>query len=113
LKGSMKSRPIMILITCSCKKEAQAISDVLLKKRLAACASIAGRVESRFWWNGHIDKAGEVMLICKTTKKHFKAVEKEVKRLHTYDVPEIIALPIIAGSREYLEWIDSSVKREA
>ena len=100
----------MILITCSCKKEAQAISDVLLKKRLAACASIAGRVESRFWWNGHIDKADEVMLICKTTKRHFRAAEKEARRLHAYDVPEIIALPVASGSKPYLEWIDASTR---
>ena len=107
----MKSKPIVIFITCSCKKEAQAISGVLLKKRLVACASISGRIESRFWWNGHIDKADEVMLICKTTKRHFRAAEKEARRLHAYEVPEIIALPIVAGSGSYLHWLKESVAR--
>ncbi len=111
MKGPVKSKAIVIFITCSCKKEAQIISGVLLKKRLAACASIAGRIESRFWWNGHIDKADEVMLMCKTTKGHFRAVEKEARRLHAYEVPEIIALPIVAGSASYLRWIRESVAR--
>lgn len=107
----MKTDAVVILITCSCSKEAHIISASLVKKHLAACANVMGPVKSRFWWNGRIDKAGEVMLMCKTTKKHFAAVEREVKRLHTYEVPEIIALPIIAGSKDYLKWIKDSAKK--
>jgi periplasmic divalent cation tolerance protein len=63
-------------------------------------------VHSAFWWNGKIDKAKEVLLIIKTRRNNFKKIEKEVKRLHSYAVPEIIAVPIITGSKEYLRWIE-------
>lgn len=85
------------------------IADSLLKKRLVACANIIGKVQSKFWWRGKIDKANEVLVICKTSIDNFKAVEKEVKRIHSYEVPEIIAVPIISGSAEYLSWVKDNV----
>jgi len=101
----MGNRFVIIFVTCASRKEAEKIVGTLLKKRLAACGNIVGGVESKFWWKGKIDSAKETLLILKTKASKFKAVEKEVKRLHSYDVPEIIALPIIAGSGEYLKWI--------
>ena len=77
----------------------------LLKKRLAACANIVSGVDSSFWWAGKIDRAREVLVIMKTRRLNFRRIEKEVKRLHSYKVPEIIAIPIIAGSKEYLNWV--------
>jgi len=101
----------VILITCKSGKEAAAIASSLLKKRLAACANIMPGVESGFRWNNRIERAGEVLLILKTVLSDFKRVEREAKRLHSYEVPEIIAIPIIAGSKDYLSWIRKSVNR--
>ena len=98
------------LITCQSKKEADRIVSSLLKKRLAACANIISGVDSRFWWNGKIDQAREILVILKTKRGNFKKIEKETKRLHSYEVPEIIAIPIIAGSREYLGWIGKNTR---
>ncbi|MFA5146315.1 MAG: divalent-cation tolerance protein CutA [Candidatus Omnitrophota bacterium] len=99
---------IIILVTCGSMKEADTVASSLLKKRLAACANIIDGVRSRFWWQGKVDSADEVLVLFKAPAGNFRAIEKEVKRLHSYDVPEIIAIPITAGSREYLNWIDES-----
>ena len=98
---------IVMFVTSSSKKEAERIAGCLLKGRLVACANIIGPVESRFWWKGKIDRVKEALLILKTTKANFARVEKTIKRLHSYEVPEIIALPVVAGSREYLGWISA------
>ncbi len=81
----------------------------LLRKRLVACANIVNKIESKFWWNGRIDKARETLIVLKTIGNKFKAVEKEVKRLHSYEVPEIIAMPIVRLSGDYRRWIRDSV----
>lgn len=104
----MADKFVIILVTCASKAEARKIRDVLLKKRLAACGNIIDGVDSKFWWQGKIDSAREVLLILKTSIANFKRIEKEIKRIHSYEVPEIIALPIVAGSEEYLSWINDS-----
>lgn len=71
--------------------------------------NIIGKVESRFWWKGKLEKCEEVLMMIKTGSRNFKSVEKNIKRLHSYEVPEIIAVPIVEGDRRYLNWIDSSV----
>ena len=101
---------IVILITCSSEKEAQKIKDVLLKAKKVACINIVPRVDSFFWWQGKIDSCREVLLIAKTRKDVFTDVIKLVKKNHQYEVPEIIALPIIDGNKDYLNWIDETVK---
>jgi len=101
---------IVIISSSPSKKEAIAVIDSLLKDRLIACANIIPRIESKFWWNQKIDKAKEVMIMLKTRKANYGRIEKEIARLHSYDVPEIIAIPIIAGSRSYLQWMDGCLK---
>jgi len=103
-------RFIIILVTCGSKKESEKIVDRLLKKRLAACANLISRVESRFWWKGRIERGGEVLVILKTRADKFVRIEREIKRIHSYEVPEIIALPIVAGNKEYLDWLYSSTR---
>ena len=98
-------------VTCQSKKEADSIALSLLNKRLIACANIIAGIDSAFWWHGKIDNAKEALVIIKARRSNFKRIEKEVKRLHSYAVPEIIAVPIIAGSKEYLEWIGKETKR--
>jgi len=106
----MKTDFIIVHICCVSRKEALAIAGYLLNKKLIACANILPGIYSMFWWKGRIEKANEVLLIVKTHVKNFMKIEKEVKRLHSYDVPEIIALPLAAGSKDYLNWIKDSIK---
>jgi periplasmic divalent cation tolerance protein len=103
---------ILVLITCGSRKEARKISRALIERRLAACVSEVGApVASTYRWKGEIEVAKEFLLLIKTSQKRFAAVREAVQKLHSYEVPEIIALPIMAGSRAYLDWIAESVKR--
>ncbi len=104
---------IIIFTTCASKKEAIAIAAGLLKKRLVGCANILDSVDSRFWWKGRIDRAKEVLVTMKARRADFSEIERTIKRLHSYEVPEIIALPIVAGSKDYLAWINESVSPKA
>jgi len=101
---------IVILITASKKEEARKIAAKLLKEKLVACVNIMDKVESFFWWQGKIDKAAESLMVIKSTKAKFKKIVKSVLSAHSYTVPEIIALPIIAGHKPYLDWIDASIR---
>jgi periplasmic divalent cation tolerance protein len=104
---------IVVLVTCKSKSEARRIVTALVTKRLAACGNISeSPVSSIYRWKGKIERAKEVLVILKSTRKAFTALEREVTRLHSYDVPEIIALPIVLGSRKYLSWIGESVGRK-
>ena len=100
----------VIFITAPNKKEARRIASALLKRKLIACANIVDKVESFFWWQGKIDRAQEALLILKAKKSKLAQIFKLVKSMHKYEVPEIIALPIIAGYKPYLEWIDGSLR---
>jgi periplasmic divalent cation tolerance protein len=104
---------IVVLITAKDKKEAAKIAKGLLEAKLIACANIIDGVQSLFWWQGKIDSSREVLLILKTKKVLFKKVSVKVRSLHSYQTPEIIALPIVDGSEPYLDWIDSSVLKGA
>ena len=101
---------IVVFITTADAEEAQRIADALLNERKAACINVVPRVSSRFWWQGKLDSAEECLLIVKTTASVLDDVVRLVKQHHSYDVPEIIALPIVGGSEEYLEWLGKEVK---
>jgi periplasmic divalent cation tolerance protein len=101
---------IVVLVTCGSAKEARKIGRALVEAELAACANICELpVGSIYRWKGHVKSAREFLMILKTTRKRFAAMEREVRRLHSYEVPEIIALPIERGSYDYLEWVSQSV----
>jgi len=100
---------IVIFITCANKKEAVLIANALLQKKLVACVNIIEKISSFFWWQGKIDTAKEVLLVAKSKKTKFAKIAQLVKEKHGYEVPEIIALPIVSGSRPYLEWIDGTL----
>lgn len=102
---------IVVLITVPKKKDARKISAALVQKKLAACVNIVDKVDSLFWWQGKVDRAGELLLIVKSTRGRLSRLIALVKSLHGYEVPEIIALPIVAGNTEYLRWIDESLRR--
>lgn len=101
---------VVVFITVPNITQAKKIIDLLLTKKLAACVNIVNKVESFFWWQGKIDKAKELLLIVKTDKKLINKLIKAVRSKHPYSVPEIIALPIIAGNKDYLNWIDESCR---
>jgi periplasmic divalent cation tolerance protein len=102
---------IVVLVTCGSKKEARKIAQALVQRRLAACVQEIGvPVRSMYRWKGRVESANEVLLLIKTSRKRFSAVSTLVKKLHSYEVPEIIALNIAEGSREYLDWITSNVR---
>lgn len=101
---------IVVLITVPNVAQAKKITNFLLKKKLVACVNIINKAESFFWWQGKIDKAKELLLIIKTKKNLLNKLIKAVKSKHAYSVPEIIALPIISGNKDYLDWIDESCR---
>jgi periplasmic divalent cation tolerance protein len=102
---------IVVLVTCGSPKEARRMARSLVERRLAACANILEvPVESVYRWKGRVESAKEVLLVIKSARKRFAGLERAIKKLHSYEVPEIIALPIERGSREYLAWIAESIR---
>jgi len=101
---------IVVFVTVPSRKSAKAIIELLLKKKLAACVNIISGVESYFWWEGKIDRAKEFLLVIKTQKKLFARLAEAVQSCHPYSVPEIISLPVTAGNKKYLEWINDSCR---
>ena len=100
----------VLFITASNTEEAQQIANLLLNHKKAACVNIVPRVSSLFWWQNNIDSAQESLLMVKTKTSLLDGIVTLVKQIHSYDVPEIIALPIVGGNQEYLDWIGKEVK---
>lgn len=104
----------VVLVTCGSLVEARRIATNVVKKRLAACANIVlAPIQSIYRWRGKVQRGREVLMVIKTNAKRLGELEREVKRLHSYDVPEFIVVRISAGSREYLGWLGESVKPSA
>jgi len=101
---------IVIFVTTDSEEEAHKIANLLLSQRKAACVNIVPRVDSFFWWQGKLDSAQESLLIIKTKASLLPKLIDLVKGVHSYNVPEIIALPIIGGNEDYLKWIDSEIE---
>jgi periplasmic divalent cation tolerance protein len=105
----MSADAIMVLMTAGSREEAVRLADVLVVARLAACVQILPEVESVYHWQGSVERAPEILLLAKTTQANFAALESAVRSLHTYETPEIIALPITEASAPYLQWLTASV----
>ncbi|MBN1918282.1 MAG: divalent-cation tolerance protein CutA [Verrucomicrobia bacterium] len=101
---------IVIQCTASSRDEARGIARALLEAKRAACVSLAGEVESHYWWQGAIESATEVLMLIKTARGQFDAVCETILAHHSYEVPEIIALPVVTGHEPYLRWLDESVR---
>ncbi len=97
--------PILVLVTCSSEEEALTIAQALVGGRLAACVNLISPIRSIYRWEGKIWDEREWLLIIKTHKQRFDELAEKVKSLHSYSVPEIIALPITEGSSPYLDWL--------
>ena len=101
----MTENKITVFVTASSVEEARDIARGVLSRRLAACANIISGIESHYWWEGTLQQDNEVLIIIKTVSGLFGELEKAIVSIHSYDVPEIIALPVTAGLAEYLDWI--------
>jgi periplasmic divalent cation tolerance protein len=101
----------IVLVSCGKLKEARRIARAVVAKRLAACVNVmVSPVESFYTWKGKLEKAREFLLVIKTSEKCLVALEKEVMRLHSYEVPEFVVLEIAGGSKEYLRWLGDSLE---
>ena len=103
--------PIFIYISCANKEEAKLIARTLVEKKLIACANLFP-MESIYWWKNDIEESLEYVLIAKGMQEDFEALKMLVKDLHSYEIPCIVALPIADGNADYLEWIQTSTKKQ-
>ena len=101
---------MIVFVTSANKQEAEKISQSLLEKRLIACANIIGPVASHFHWGGKMETAEEFLILMKSRSDLFDKLSEAVAQLHSYEVPEIVAIPILAGSKSYLTWIESILR---
>ena len=102
--------PIVVFMTAANGEEATRLADLLIGAHLAACVQILPEMESVYRWEGKIERQSEILLLAKTTLRKFADLEREVRALHSYETPEIVAVPILAGSTPYLEWLSESFK---
>ena len=105
----MSGDPVVILITAPTEKEAKSVGRCLIEKGLAACVNLISGVESLFVWKGKLCQEGEVLLVVKSVREKAAEIITVVQKMHSYDVPEIIVLPIVDGSKDYLNWLQESI----
>jgi periplasmic divalent cation tolerance protein len=106
----METSYIVVLVTTPSREEAENVAKKLLELRLIACANIVGPVSSHFHWDGELERVEEFLILMKSRLDLFEALSLQVKSLHSYKVPEIIALPVAAGSKDYLDWLGFCLK---
>jgi periplasmic divalent cation tolerance protein len=104
---------VHVLTTVGSAEEAERISAALVDRRLAACVQVIGPISSRYRWQGRVEEDREWQCLAKTEASRFPEVEATIREIHTYDEPEIIAVPIVAGSKGYLNWISENVRGSA
>jgi periplasmic divalent cation tolerance protein len=102
---------VVILVTAASPRECRKIARSLVEEKLAACVSITQNVESIYRWEGKVTAEKEFVLLIKTTRELFPEIKAAISKIHSYHTPEIICLPIIDGSRNYLQWVGDSVKQ--
>lgn len=104
---------VLIITTTNSKEEAEMISQTLVGKGLAGCVQILGPITSTYWWKGKFEKAEEWLCIIKSRKDLFKELESVIRAVHSYEVPEIVAIPVVKGSKNYLDWLKSHMKKRS
>ena len=102
----MDNKYCAVLVTTESAESAKGIALRLLRGRLAACVNIVPKMSSLYWWHDEIEECQETLLIIKTQTEKFQELVSEVKKLHSYEVPEILAIPVAGGNPDYLEWMD-------
>ncbi len=106
----VSSEFIQVLTTAGSEREAEVIAGALVERRLAACVQVVGPIASTYRWQGEVETAREWQCLAKTASHRYQEVEDAIRELHSYDEPEILAVPILAGSAGYLGWIDDSLE---
>jgi periplasmic divalent cation tolerance protein len=101
---------IVVLNTCSSKEEAERLARLLVDGRLAACVSIVPGVRSVYRWQGKVESAEECLLLIKSSRPLFEQLRDALQKAHTYEVPEVLALPVVAGAAPYLDWLQSNLQ---
>jgi periplasmic divalent cation tolerance protein len=101
---------IQVITTTGTKADAGKIARALLEERLAACVQIVGPITSSFWWNGEIEEAEEWLCLIKSSAGMFERLKQAIRAVHPYDVPEILATPVAAGSADYLAWLRGELR---
>jgi len=107
----MDTEFLLVMCTCPDRESAAALATALLEEELAACVNQVAGVKSMYRWEGRIEKDEEFLLLIKTTAPQFPSLEELIRKLHPYEVPEIIGLPLSVGSQAYFDWIRNSVQR--
>ena len=97
---------IQVITSAATKADAQAIATAVVGKRLATCAQVIGPITSTYWWQGQIETADEWLCVMKSRQDLYGELEKAIRQVHPYEVPEILAVPVVQGSQDYLEWMD-------
>jgi periplasmic divalent cation tolerance protein len=100
---------VLVLCTCESSKEASTIARALVESRLAACVQTVSPITSTYWWNGKVETSAEILLLIKTSAERFESVKEKIEALHSYQVPEVIALPIVKGSEKYMSWLGNEI----
>jgi periplasmic divalent cation tolerance protein len=100
---------LVVLVTCGGREEAERIAGTVVTEKLAACVNVVPAVRSCYVWEGKLTWSEEVLLVVKTTRGGYGDLETRIRELHSYDVPEIVALPVERGFEKYLEWVQQSV----
>jgi periplasmic divalent cation tolerance protein len=100
---------LVVFMTAANREEAVRIADLLVGARLAACVQLLPEIESVYRWEGKIERSSEVLLLAKTTKEKFSDLEREVRAIHSYDTPEIVAVPVDQISQRYKNWLGDSL----
>ncbi|HEU4736153.1 MAG TPA: divalent-cation tolerance protein CutA [Solirubrobacterales bacterium] len=100
---------VQVLTTVGSEEEAAKIASALLERRLVACVQIGGPILSRYRWQGKLEQAREWQCLAKTEASLYREVEAAIRSLHSYEEPEILAVPVLAGSKGYLDWVSASV----
>jgi len=104
-----KNEIVMVFVTVPSLREASRISKAVLTSRLAACVNVIPGIQSMYQWKGKIVQEKEAMLVLKTTRLRYRKLEEKIKELHPYEAPEVIAIPLICGSSQYIEWVTREV----
>ncbi|MGI8744483.1 MAG: divalent-cation tolerance protein CutA [Bryobacteraceae bacterium] len=101
---------IVVFSACSSQHEAEKIAGMLVEKRLAACVNLISGVQSIYRWRGAVERSKEIMLLIKSTRELLPQLQSEISKMHSYEVPEALAVPVVDGMESYLEWMDRELQ---
>jgi periplasmic divalent cation tolerance protein len=107
--NDISSEPIVVLMTAPNRQEAVRIAEMLVSARLAACVQILPQIQSVYRWQGEVERTSEVLLLAKTTSGRFDELDRAVKEIHSYETPEIVALPVTSISGPYRKWLQAAI----